>query len=128
VQLSLVQGLDPAAHLRIGRALAPLRDEGVFVVGSGISFHNMRGFRTREGLDASVAFDSWLGTSVCAPPAERDGLLERWASGPAARACHPREEHLLPLHVIAGLAGDDVGRVPFRQQVLGTMVSAVHFG
>jgi aromatic ring-opening dioxygenase catalytic subunit (LigB family) len=128
VQLSLVQGLDPAAHLRIGRALAPLRDEGVFVVGSGMSFHNMRGFRTREGLTASVAFDTWLGTSVCAPPAERDGLLERWASGPAARACHPREEHLLPLHVIAGLAGQDVGTVPFRQRVLGTMVSAVHFG
>jgi aromatic ring-opening dioxygenase catalytic subunit (LigB family) len=128
VQLSLVKGLDPAAHLRLGRALAPLRDEGVFVVGSGMSFHDMRGFGTRAGSEASVVFDEWLGRTVADEPAARDAALERWATAPAARRCHPREEHLLPLHVIAGAAGVDRGEVTWRDRVLGTLVSAVRFG
>jgi aromatic ring-opening dioxygenase catalytic subunit (LigB family) len=128
VQLSLVKGLDPAAHLAIGRALAPLRDEGVFIVGSGMSYHNMRGFGRPEAYPASVAFDRWLGDTVALDRAARDQALQDWASAPAARACHPREEHLLPLHVIAGAAGDERGAVTFRERVLGTVVSAVRFG
>jgi aromatic ring-opening dioxygenase catalytic subunit (LigB family) len=128
VQLSLVRGLDPALHLRVGRALAALRDEGVLVVGSGSSFHNLRAFGSRAGIDASEAFDAWLGRTVTADPEARDAALARWAEAPGARVSHPREEHLLPLHVIAGLAGSDRGAVPFRGRMFGAAVSAVHFG
>ncbi len=126
-QLSLVKGLDPKAHLEIGRALAPLRDEGVLIVGSGMSFHNMRGFGP-AGLAASEAFDAWLAETTKSPAATRDDRLLDWANAPHARDCHPREEHLLPLMVVAGAAGNDEGTVPFRHKVLGVMVSAHHFG
>jgi aromatic ring-opening dioxygenase catalytic subunit (LigB family) len=128
VQLSLVRGLDPETHLRMGRALAPLRDEGVLIVGSGMSYHNMRGFGRPEAAAASDAFDAWIGETTSSPRAVREERLRRWSEAPAARACHPREEHLLPLMVIAGAAGDDVGAVPFRDRILGTTVSAAHFG
>lgn len=128
VQLSLIKGLDPAAHLRLGRALAPLRDEGVLIVGSGMSYHNMKGFGTPAGAAASETFDAWLGGAVTAAPDARDAALTAWSGAPAGRASHPREEHLLPLMVVAGAAGADPGRVTFRDRVLGTVVSAVHFG
>ena len=127
LQLSLVAGLDPRTHLDIGRALAPLRDEGVLIVGSGMSFHNMRGFGP-AGLDASQAFDAWLIETTKSAPATRDARLLGWENAPHARDCHPREEHLLPLMVVAGAAGNDVGTVPFREKVLGVHVSAHHFG
>jgi len=114
IQLSLQKGLDPATHLAIGRALAPLRDEGVFVVGSGMSFHNMRAFFSNAGPRASEAFDAWLGEAVTAAPEERDRRLLQWAEAPSGRECHPREEHLLPLMVIAGAAGASRGEVAFR--------------
>ena len=128
VQLSLVRGLDPAVHLAIGRALAPLRDEGVFIVGSGMSFHDMRSFGRPQALQTSRQFDGWLGEIYGLEASERDAQLRAWARAPSARACHPREEHLLPLMVIAGAAGADKGAVPFRDQVMGAIVSAVHFG
>jgi aromatic ring-opening dioxygenase catalytic subunit (LigB family) len=128
VQLSLRHGLDPAEHLRIGRALAPLRDEGVLIVGSGMSYHNMRGFGRSGSLGESQAFDAWLRESVALPAAERDARLTRWTDAPAARACHPREEHLLPLMVVAGAGGEDRGRVPYNEQLMGVQVSAVQFG
>jgi aromatic ring-opening dioxygenase catalytic subunit (LigB family) len=128
VQLSLQAGLDPAVHLAIGRALAPLRDEGVFIVGSGMSYHNMRGFFRGGAGPASIAFDTWLGEAVEAAPDERDARLRDWARAPSARECHPREEHLLPLMVIAGAAGTDRGRVAHRQVLMGVTVSAHQFG
>ena len=128
VQLSLQRGLDPAQHLRIGRALAPFRDEGVFVVGSGMTFHNMRAFGDPRTLDTSEAFDAWLRESATLPAAERDARLTRWADAPAARLAHPREEHLLPLMVVAGAAGDDVGEVAWRGTMLGAHLSAYRFG
>jgi len=127
VQLSLKAGLDPQEHLAIGRALAPLRDEGVFIIGSGMSYHNMRGMGP-HGRPAAAAFDAWLRASVTRPPAERDALLSDWQSAPAARAAHPREEHLLPLMVIAGAAGSDVGRVAYRGSLLGLELSGYAFG
>jgi len=126
VQLSLVRGLDPKVHLAIGRALAPLRDEGVFVVGSGMSFHNLRAFGPR-GRETSEAFDAWLRAAGTAEPAERDRLLAAWASAPDARAVHPREEHLLPLMVAAGAAGDDRGTVAWNGLFGGVRLSAFHF-
>jgi aromatic ring-opening dioxygenase catalytic subunit (LigB family) len=128
VQLSLVRGLDPATHLTIGRALAPLRDEGVLIVGSGMSYHDLRGYRTEAGRQHADRFDAWLQHAVTQGREERDDALWAWSRAPSARQAHPREEHLLPLMVVAGAAGDDVGTVPFSEQVLGTRVSAVRFG
>lgn len=128
IQLSLQAGLDPAQHLAIGRALAPLRDEGVLLIGSGMSFHNLRLFG-RQGVGSHAdAFDAWLQRAVAAEPAARDTELARWAAAPSARLVHPREEHLLPLLVMAGAAGSDRGRVPYSDTFAGARISAVHFG
>ena len=128
VQLSLVRGLDPDLHLRIGAALRPLRDEGVLIVGSGMSYHAMRGFGTSEGRQDAEIFDAWLRGAMTGAPEARDAALRGWAVAPAGRACHPREEHLLPLMVVAGAAGDDAGAVLFSDDVLGVRVSAIGFG
>lgn len=128
VQLSLQAGLDAQAHLAMGRALAPLRREGVFIVGSGMSYHNMRGFGRPSSLDESRLFDDWLRETVALPAAQRDERLTHWQRGPAARECHPREEHLLPLMVCAGAAGGDVGVRAFHDEVMGVSVSAHRFG
>jgi aromatic ring-opening dioxygenase catalytic subunit (LigB family) len=127
LQLSLKAGLDPSEHLALGRALAPLRDEGVFILGSGMSYHNMRGFGP-QGRAASAAFDAWLRSTVTAEPDVRDEQLRQWSSAPAARAAHPREEHLLPLMVVAGAAQQDRGRVSFRGTFMDTEISAHTFG
>jgi len=128
VQLSLKAGLDPHLHLAIGRALSPLRDEGVLIVGSGMSYHNMTSFMTPAAGSDSEAFDAWLVRSVAEAPPARDHALEHWTDAPRARACHPREEHLLPLMVVAGAGEADPGRVVFRDVVMGSTVSAVRFG
>jgi aromatic ring-opening dioxygenase catalytic subunit (LigB family) len=128
VQLSLKHGLDPAEHLAMGRALAPLRDEGVLIVGSGMSYHNMRGFQTRTGGGASETFDAWLRDAATADPAARGDKLKQWAQAPAAREAHPREEHLLPLMVIAGAAGDDRGQLAYHGTFGRARLSAFHYG
>ena len=127
-QLSLVNGLDPAHHLAIGRALAPLRDEGVFILGSGMSYHNMRGFGRDASFDHSLRFDAWLDEVVKLDRAERDKRLAGWGTAPSARESHPREEHLLPLMVIAGAGGSDPGNVVFKDKVMGVRVAAHQFG
>jgi aromatic ring-opening dioxygenase catalytic subunit (LigB family) len=130
VQLSLKHGLDPAEHLAIGRALEPLRDEGVLIVGSGMSYHNMRGFRGAgpSAREAAAAFDAWLCEAVTQAPEERARRLGQWAQAPAARQAHPREEHLLPLMVAAGAAGHDRGRTAYRGTIVGLPLAGVHFG
>ena len=70
----------------------------------------------------------WLQDAVVKPRLERDPVLRDWKAGPHARFCHPREEHLVPLHVVAGAAGDDPGKVVFTDEVMGARVSAVQFG
>jgi aromatic ring-opening dioxygenase catalytic subunit (LigB family) len=127
VQLSLKRGLDPREHLALGRALAPLREEGVFIVGSGMTFHNLRAFGPQSS-QAAEAFDAWLRESVQLPQGEREQRLSDWTSAPAARQVHPREEHLLPLMVIAGAAGADRARVPYNGKILDLRLSAYHFG
>lgn len=130
LQLSLQSGLDPAAHLAIGRALAPLRDKGVLIVGSGMSYHNLRAFYPRDerAIAASLAFDAALTAALDAAPAARDAALANWKRLPDAVACHPREEHLLPLMVVAGAAGEDAGRRTFNDRVFGKAVSGFQFG
>jgi aromatic ring-opening dioxygenase catalytic subunit (LigB family) len=130
VQLSLKRGLDPATHLRIGAALAPLREEGVLIVGSGMSFHNL-GIRSVENapIRQSELFDEWLTRAVCAPdPQSRESELLRWASAPAARFAHPREEHLLPLMVAAGAARAAAAQHAFSDRMLGWQISGYRFG
>lgn len=129
LQLSLLASLDPAAHLALGRALAPLRDEGVFIIGSGMTFHNLRAFFDRSGRGKPVAeeFDAWLRAAATAAPGERDRQLTAWERAPAARAAHPREEHLLPLLVCVGAAGTDPGTLAYNGTFAGLRLSAYHF-
>jgi aromatic ring-opening dioxygenase catalytic subunit (LigB family) len=130
VQLSLRRGLDPAEHLALGRALAPLRAEGVLIVGSGLSYHNLRNFGPRA-RDASHAFDDWLDRAVVrTPPDRRDAALVAWESAPAARLAHPREEHLIPLMVAAGAAEGEVGERIYHEDAFmgGIAVSSFRFG
>ena len=126
VQLSLRADLDPAAHLAAGRALKPLRDEGVLIVGSGMSWHNMRGFGPAFTAK-SEAFDAWL-AQVVADPARRDQALRRWDEGPYAREAHPREEHLAPLFVAAGAAEGEPGRQAFHDRAMDVALSGFEFG
>jgi len=128
VQLSLRKGLDPSEHLAMGHALAPLREEGIFLVGSGMSYHNMRGFGRPGALAESEAFDAWLAETIAAPEPERNARLAAWTSAPSARDVHPREEHLLPLMVIAGAAGPDVGTVAYSDVLMNVRISGAHFG
>jgi aromatic ring-opening dioxygenase catalytic subunit (LigB family) len=109
VQLSILDSFDPETHLAVGRLLAPLRDEGVLVVGSGSSTHNLRQ-RSPSALTPTGRFDSWLQESlVGAAPADRLRRLTRWTEAPAAREVHPREDHLMPLMVAVGAAEDEPG-------------------
>lgn len=130
MQLSLRRDLDPQAHLDAGRALASLREDGVLIVGSGMSFHNMRGYGDPRFGPVSAAFDEWLTATVAAPQARREAALADWAHAPQARLCHPprAEEHLLPLMVVAGAAGDAPGQRAFSDRVMETTLSAFRFG
>lgn len=131
LQLSLMAGLEPRAHLELGRMLEPLRDEGVFIVGSGMTFHDLRAFfhpaRREHGVSASRTFDAWLRETCVLPRAERDARLAEWAHAPSARDAHPREEHLVPLMVSAGAAGEDRGVVAWEGTYLAMKLSAYHF-
>jgi len=128
VQLSLQKGLSPEAHVAIGRALAPLRDEGVLIIGSGMSYHNMRGFMNPASLGHSQRFDTWLENSAKQTDGARSTALAGWRSAPSGPESHPREEHLIPLMVAAGAASTDAGHVVFRDEVMGVVVSALQFG
>lgn len=130
VQLSLKTGLRPHEHIALGRALRPLRKEGVFIIGSGLSYHNLRLFN-RRAEQPSGEFDAWLHEAVTrARGAARNELLERWEEAPSARICHPREEHLIPLMVAAGCAEDQYGIATYSQPDFmgGIHVSNFRFG
>jgi aromatic ring-opening dioxygenase catalytic subunit (LigB family) len=130
VQLSLCAGLNPAEHLALGRALAPLRDDGVLIVGSGLSYHNLRALGP-AGKAPSAAFDQWLqDTLVAASPVERSIQLVNWEKAPAARHAHPREEHLIPLMVAVGAAENEAATCVYHEQAaFGNIVaSSFRFG
>ena len=123
LQLSLLRGLNPSAHIALGKALQELNSENILVIGSGFSFHNMRAF-SWEGIEApdpaNDAFQNWLIESCAGPlpQAEREQRLIEWEKAPSARYCHPREEHLLPLHVCMGMAGRPA-KLVFDDRILG---------
>jgi len=131
VQLAINADYDPAEHIRVGKLIAPLRDQGVVIIGSGFSFHDTRGMMSGAGAEASAAFDRWLDeTLVKASPGERQRGLLRWKDAPAARAAHPHEDHLIPLMVAVGAAGDDAGiRIYHQGDFMGAITtSSFRFG
>ena len=112
IQLSLIRGLESVVHIEMGKALTGLMNENILVIGSGFSFHNMRAFSRDRNIDIDQAndlFQEWLIETCTAPlkKEERERRLIHWEEAPSARYCHPREEHLLPLHVCAGIAGEN---------------------
>ncbi|MDB5733070.1 MAG: hypothetical protein JWQ03_2965 [Variovorax sp.] len=130
VQLSLKRGLAPKAHLAAGRALAPLREEGVLILGSGLSYHNLRMFGPAAKVP-SASFDAWLQhTLASTSPPQRAAELTAWEAAPAARQAHPREEHLLPLMLAVGAAeGEAATRIYYEDNFFGGIsVSNFMFG
>ncbi len=97
----------------------------------GVNSYWLRGYGDPRSTPVAAEFDRWLGQTVALPPTERQARLADWAraSGPAGRLCHPprAEEHLLPLHVAAGAAGDGVGRCVFTDRVMAVDISAFRF-
>lgn len=128
VSLSLRNTLDAQEHLRMGAALAPLREEGVLIIGSGLSYHNLRALRMPSAGPVSDQFEAWLTEAVSsANIAERTERLTQWTSAPAARLAHPREEHLIPLMVAAGAAGESRGHLDFQDRVWNVSMASYRF-
>jgi aromatic ring-opening dioxygenase catalytic subunit (LigB family) len=127
LQLSLQASLDPVLHLELGRALAPLREQGVLIVGSGMSYHNLADMFSGRGAESAAAFDAWLGDAV-QDPGDRGALLAKWREAPGGAASHPREEHLIPLMVAAGAAQGDRGMRSFGESIGGKRISGFQFG
>lgn len=123
LQLSLLRGLNPTEHISLGKALRELMVENILVIGSGFSFHNMSAF-SWQGINtpdsANDAFQNWLIEGCTGPisQSERERRLIEWQKAPSARYCHPREEHLLPLHVCLGMADKPASTI-FDDYILG---------
>ncbi|MCF8485384.1 MAG: dioxygenase [Rhodobacteraceae bacterium] len=123
-QVSLQHGYDPAAHFALGRALAPLRDEGVLIVGSGLSYHNLRLFGP-GAKEPSAGFDAWLDAALAKSPADRTQALLDWEQAPYARICHKEEDHLAPIFAALGAAEDAVAtRVYHDTNVYGGVTAS----
>ena len=129
LQVAIRHGYDPDEHFALGRALAPLRDEGVLIVGSGLSYHNLRLFGP-GAREPSAAFDAWLNTAVMSAPEARVAMLRDWETAPAARICHPEEDHLIPLMAAVGAAEQEKAtRVYHDTNVYGGVTaSSYRFG
>ena len=129
IQLSLINNLDPETHIQIGKALSELRKENVLIIGSGFSFHNLNALMSRNtGMpdDMNEAFEQWLVdtcTNDSISPSEREKELIKWSDAPFARYCHPREEHLLPLHICYGIS-NSTAKLVFDGKVVGKKTSA----
>jgi aromatic ring-opening dioxygenase catalytic subunit (LigB family) len=127
VQLSIDRGYDPELHLKLGRLLAPLREEGVLIIGSGLSYHNLREMRGNEGAEPSRQFDAWLQETLAAEPAERTERLIQWEQAPMARAAHPEEDHLIPLMAAVGAAEEEPAALVYHQKDFGGGITASSF-
>ncbi|GGE05839.1 dioxygenase [Polymorphobacter glacialis] len=126
IEMSVDRDLDPALHVAAGRALAALRSDGVLILGSGMSFHNMRGYGDPRATAPSEEFDLWLTAAIAQPGPGRAEALQGWAIAPGGRFSHPREEHLLPLMVAAG-ASEAPGEHVYGELVLQTAISGFRF-
>lgn len=129
VQLSLRHGFDPEEHLQAGRLLAPLRDEGIVIIGSGSSYHDLQNWGP-GAVEPAATFDKWLNSTLSAQDDERWARLVSWEDAPAARQAHPREDHLLPLMVAVGAAKNEPGVSVFSQSdFMGSItLSSFRFG
>ena len=129
VQLSIKRTYRPHEHLAVGRALAPLADEGVLIVASGLSYHNLRAFGPAARVP-SQAFDDWLRETLGADPVERTSRLLEWDAAPAARIAHPREDHFIPLLVAVGAAETAPAHRVYHEQGFmgGVTASSYRFG
>ena len=127
VQLSIDRGYDPELHLQVGRLLAPLRDEGVLIIGSGLTYHNLREIRG-AGEEPSRVFDAWLqDTLIDATPQMRTERLTHWDQAPLARAAHPQEDHLIPLMAVVGAAESEPAALIWHQNDFFGAVTASSF-
>lgn len=123
VEMSVDRSLDPALHFAAGRALAPLRKDDVLIIGSGMSYHNLRGYGDPAATAPSAVFDAWLSHAIGLDPAARLAMLTDWLNAPAGRLSHPREEHLTSLVVAAGASGQPGKRI-LHAEVMKTFISA----
>ncbi len=128
-QLSLQSGYDPVRHVELGRALAPLRGEGVLIIGSGLSYHNL-GLFGSGAVGPSEAFDQWLAGVMESPPDQRTPAICSWERAPCARVCHPKEDHLAPLFVALGAAEKEKATRIYHDQGLfgGVTASSYRIG
>lgn len=129
IQLSLQKGLNPAEHIKLGQALAILRQQGILLIGSGLSYHNLRLFGP-AAIEVLKPFDNWLQQIIKLPQEDRVQQLLDWELAPNARLCHPREEHLLPLMFSVGAAMDDMGKCIYQEDDFmgGVVASSFCFG
>ena len=128
VVFSIKSDFDPDFHLKRGASIEYVREEGVLIIASGMSYHNLQVMRSGVQSSESRVFDAWLTETVQSEAKIRDARLQSWRRAPFASFCHPREEHLVPLFVASGAAGDDVGRCIFTDHVMGGATSAYRFG
>lgn len=128
-QVSMLESYDPGDHFRLGRALAPLRDEGVVIIGSGLSYHNLRLFGPQARVP-SEAFDAWLAEVLERAPEARTGALLDWESAPYARVCHQQEDHLVPLFAALGAAEAEPATMTYHEDNVfgGVTASSWRFG
>ena len=128
-QISLRHGYDPAQHFALGRALAPLRDEGVLILGSGLSYHNLRLFGPGAKVP-SQAFDAWLAETLALPAPQRTQRLLHWETAPHARTCHAQEDHFVPLFAALGAAEGEAATMVYHDTGLfgGVTASSYRFG
>jgi len=123
VSMSILNNLSPAQHIAIGKALAPLRKEGILIIGSGSSVH---GFQVTE-KQSETFMNELIEVLTKSDARIREDVLTNWEQKlPYARQNHPREEHLIPLHVVVGAAGSDPGEL-FNPNVIRTQ-AAFKFG
>lgn len=129
VMLSIKASYDPQEHIQVGKALQALREEGVLILGSGLNYHNMRGFGRAESTQVAEEFEHFISAAIARPQAaERHAMLVDWEAAPGARQAHPYEDHLLPLMVVAGAAGADVGHQVFVEKVMQVPMASYVFG
>lgn len=128
VLLSLKSDYDVAEHIRVGEVIAPLRDEGVLIIGSGLTYHNMPGFGRTGSTPVAEVFETYIENAVSQhDTAMRTQMLVDWQSAPAARLAHPREDYLLPLMVVAGAAGADQGARVFVEHAMQVVMASYQF-
>lgn len=132
LQVSIRSDYNVQAHLQLGRDLAPLRSQGVVIIGSGLSYHNLRNIRNQDVARVdSAAFDAWLHDTLSGPdPARRTADILNWDQAPSARKAHPEEDHLVPLMVALGASENETAaRIYHQDDFFGaTSVSSYRFG